>query len=100
MPKALFRLATIPLEAVVWAGGLAALALTDPRSEGVLDLCLFKLAGFAGCPGCGLGHSVAFLLHGEVGASFEAHPLGGFALAVLGARIVSLLGATWKAPAP
>lgn len=91
MPRALEILRRLPAEAFVWAGALAALAVADPRAEGLLSLCVPKALGLPFCPGCGLGHSVAFLLRGEVGAALAAHPLGPFAVAVLGGRVVALL---------
>jgi hypothetical protein len=92
MGKALLSfLRTLPLEAFLWAGSLLALALTDPNSPSVLDLCLFKYIGVEGCPGCGLGHSVAYLLDGHIARSFETHPLGPFAVGVLCTRILSLV---------
>jgi len=86
----------IPPEALVWTIGLIGLALTDPDTQGVLDLCLFKQLGFEGCPGCGLGHSVAYLLHGDLGRSLETHPLGPFAVGVLCMRILSLVRDTTR----
>lgn len=92
MPKSLqFATHAIPLEALVWTAGLIGLALTDPDTRGVLDLCLFKHLGFESCPGCGLGHSVAYLLHGQLGRSLETHPLGLFTVGVLCTRILSLM---------
>lgn len=88
----------IPLELILWTGGLTYLALIDPHG-GLPQFCVYKLAGFSGCPGCGLGSSVSHLLHGEFAASWESHPLGGLALGALVWRIVRLLGqqfATFK----
>ncbi len=84
-------------EAAVWMGGLIALACTDPTQEGLFDLCVFQWMGLERCPGCGLGHAVAFLFRGEVVASFQAHPFGGLALAVLGGRIFTLARDAWTA---
>lgn len=84
------RLRRPPAEALVWAGALVALALTDPAGEGLLRLCLFDHLGLP-CPGCGLGHSIAYLLEGAWQPALQAHPLGPLALAVLAGRIVHLL---------
>lgn len=81
----------IPFEAYVWTGALVALACTDPTAPGVLDLCLFKHLGLSFCPGCGLGHAIVYLFQGAWLLSWEAHPLGGVAVLVLGHRIVTLL---------
>src|SRR5690606_22264570 len=64
----------IPLELIVWTTGLIYLALIDPHGA-VPQFCIYKLAGFSGCPGCGLGSAVSHLLHGELQASWESHPL-------------------------
>jgi hypothetical protein len=47
--------------------------------------------GITWCPGCGLGHSIAFLLHGDVRNSFHAHWLGIPALLIILYRIVDLV---------
>ena len=92
MLEACYRyLRRVPLEAYVWAAALAALALTDPRGAGLLSLCLFEALGVPFCPGCGLGHAVAFCLRGDLAASFAAHPLGPVAAVLLAGRVVSLL---------
>lgn len=81
----------LPAEFYVWAGALAALAWTDPRADGLFDLCVWKAIGVAFCPGCGLGHAVAFLLDGEWESSWAAHPLALPAVALLASRAVLLL---------
>jgi hypothetical protein len=47
--------------------------------------------GISWCPGCGIGHSIAYLLHGDVIKSFHTHFLGTFALLVIVYRIVQLI---------
>lgn len=84
------RLRHIPPEALVWTTGLLVLALTDPRGEPLIDLCLLKRLGLP-CPGCGLGHAVAWLFRGEWTLSLQTHPLAPLAVTVLAGRIVSLL---------
>jgi hypothetical protein len=94
VPRVLRRL---PPEAGVWTAGLLALAAADPAGPGLIDVCgferlgLLRLTGLPFCPGCGLGHSVAFLFEGQLPAALRAHPLGPFALAVLTARIATLI---------
>ena len=66
-----------------------ALAMMDPHSTGP-SLCLFEAVGIPFCPGHGLGHSIAFSFRGQWGQAFSAHPLGPFAIVILGGRIFSL----------
>lgn len=79
----------VPIELLVWPLGLMALYFMDPHAGGA-SFCLLKRAGITWCPGCGLGHSIHYLLHGHLEASFRSHPLGLFAVAVLGSRVISL----------
>lgn len=79
-----------PLELIVWIGSLLYLAGIDPNSEH-MSLCVFNWLGFVCCPGCGLGYSISFFLHGEFLQSWNAHVLGGFGLMVLMHRILQLL---------
>jgi hypothetical protein len=81
----------INLEALVWIVGLLFLALTYPDSGSHSSLCVFKNMGFKYCPGCGIGHSISYFLHGDVARSLQTHPLGIFATVVLVSRIFSLL---------
>ncbi|QXD17053.1 DUF2752 domain-containing protein [Rhodocaloribacter litoris] len=81
----------IPVEALVWAAGLAALACLDPNARHLFSLCPLRNLGFTFCPGCGLGHAVAHLFRGDLVASWQAHPLGLPAVLVLAGRIVALV---------
>jgi hypothetical protein len=46
--------------------------------------------GITWCPGCGLGHAISFLFHGDLKSSFHAHWLGVPAVIIIGYRIFSL----------
>jgi hypothetical protein len=81
----------IPWEAVIWTCGLVYLACIDPRVTHHLTICPLRLLGFEHCPGCGLGLSISYLLHGDLAGSWNTHPLGIFALPVLVWRIFSLI---------
>jgi len=80
----------VPLEALAWSAALLYLAWMDPSGEH-FSLCPLKHFGFSFCPGCGLGHSISLLFHGEWKESFHTHPLGIFAVIILTYRIVELL---------
>jgi len=87
--KALFK-KTNP-ELFIWIAALIMLAFLNPDA-GEISLCPFKFFGFHYCPGCGLGRSIALLFRGRFTESFAMHPLGFFAIAVIGYRIVQLGG--------
>jgi Protein of unknown function (DUF2752) len=80
----------INIELIFWIVGLMYLAFMNP-SETHFSLCPIKNLGFSFCPGCGLGHSISFLFHGQIQESFQHHPLGIFALAVIVWRIIQLI---------
>ena len=77
------------LEAFLWIGGLLLMAIMAPTNAHA-SLCPFSALGLGFCPGCGLGHSVSYLARGDFQASFMAHPLGMFAVAVLLWRIIQI----------
>jgi hypothetical protein len=79
------------LEAFFWILAIILLAFTNPEGSGHLSLCPLKNMGFNFCPGCGLGHSIAWLFKGEFTASFNCHPLGIPAVVVLLSRSFKLL---------
>jgi hypothetical protein len=84
-----FRLAH--LEAYFWLVALLSMALTTPTHDTHFTFCLFKLMGIDFCPGCGLGHAIIFLFHGNFVDSWNSHPLAILAVAVLLHRIFKIL---------
>jgi hypothetical protein len=70
---------------------LIALGVSHPTQAAHFTLCPLKLMGITWCPGCGLGHSIAFLLHGDLRKSFHAHWLGGPALIIILYRVCDLI---------
>jgi len=62
----------------------------NPTTDVHYSFCFFKFLGIKFCPGCGLGHSISFLFHGDLQRSFSAHPLGIFAVAIILHRIYKL----------
>jgi hypothetical protein len=77
-------------ELTAWTSALVLLALMDPATDSHYSFCMFKFIGISYCPGCGLGHSISFLFHGNLRESFSAHPLGIFAVLVILFRIYKL----------
>lgn len=77
-------------EALLWVVGIAAMGLMEPEGEHLLSLCPFSWLDIHFCPGCGLGHAIAYLFRGELEASWAAHPLGLPALLMLSWRVGSL----------
>jgi len=82
--RIVFRL---PVEAIVWIAGLLILALYNPHHQEHMSMCVFNNVGFKYCPGCGLGRSISYFLHGDIMMSFTTHPIGIAAVAILGYRI-------------
>lgn len=79
------------IELIFWVGAFVYLALINPSSKDHLDLCLFRFIGFDACPGCGLGKSVSYVLHGDILSSLINHPLGIIAVILILFRIINLL---------
>jgi hypothetical protein len=79
------------LEAWFWILALVSLALSTPTHETHFSFCIFKMMGIDFCPGCGLGHSIIFLFHGDFIDSWNTHPLAILAVAVLIHRIFVIL---------
>jgi hypothetical protein len=77
-------------ELVFWITAMIALAITSPTEQAHFTLCPLKLLGFTWCPGCGLGHSISFLFHGDIKSSFHAHWLGIPAVLIIFYRIYVL----------
>lgn len=88
--KIIFTFIRRHLEAIIWITAIIALALMSPVDK-CYSLCLFHHLGIDWCPGCGLGHSIAWLFRGEIINSFNAHPLGIPALIVITLRIINII---------
>ncbi len=84
-------IAAVPLEALIWAGALVYLGFHDPTAEAQFTFCPLKNLGFDFCPGCGLGRSISYFLHGYPSLSFQIHPLGIPATFILAARSAALI---------
>lgn len=82
-------------EAIAWIVALVLLAVMEPTNTHA-SLCPLSWTGFDLCPGCGLGHSVSYLFRGAWRQSFEAHPLGLFAVLVLLYRSISIFYKNYK----
>lgn len=70
-------------EALLWVVGIGLLAIMDPTGKHLFSFCPFSWLFDNLCPGCGLGHAVAYLFRGDFLASWEAHPLAVPAVAIL-----------------
>ncbi|MCH7770008.1 MAG: DUF2752 domain-containing protein [Bacteroidetes bacterium] len=81
----------IGFEAAVWISALLYLAFVHHPGETHFTICPIGNLGFDFCPGCGLGNSISYIFNGEYIQSFQSHPLGIFALAVLLFRIIYLI---------
>lgn len=79
------------LEAWFWITAIIVLAISDPANGGHSSLCIMKQLNIGFCPGCGLGHSIAWLFRGNIINSFQAHPLGVPAIIILLNRSFNLL---------
>src|SRR5687768_973620 len=84
-----------PFEALVWIVALTILSFVQP-SENHFTICPFHHLGLDFCPGCGLGKSISYLLSGDLRESFEAHPLGFFAVLILFHRILQLIKSNYQ----
>ncbi len=87
--NALWNFFRYNLEAILWITAIILLAIMEPACEHS-SLCPFDALGLGFCPGCGLGHSISYLFRGDIVNSFNAHPLGIFAVIMLLYRSVSI----------
>ncbi len=86
----------IGVEALIWIAALIFLALIEPAESTHFIICPFSAMGIDFCPGCGLGRSVSYILHGNIVNSLSVHPLGIFALIILPTRVISLIKINWS----
>ncbi len=81
----------LPIELIVWLTAILVLGISYPKTADHFTLCPIENLGFSWCPGCGLGRSISYLLHGELKLSVNQHWFGIPALGILIFRIVQLL---------
>jgi hypothetical protein len=79
------------IELLFWLTALIGLAITNPAADTHLVICPVKLLGFNWCPGCGIGHAISFLFHGQIETSIKFHALGIPALIIILNRIYALI---------
>jgi len=86
----------IGVEVSIWIAALIFLALIEPAESTHFSVCPFSAMGIDFCPGCGLGRSVSYILHGDITNSLIVHPLGIFAIMILTTRVISLIKINWS----
>lgn len=79
------------LELILWIAALIGLYFSGGEAEHSFSLCPLDFLGFPWCPGCGIGRSIHYVMHGDFINSWAYHPLGGFAFVVILLRIVTLI---------
>ncbi|PUZ28459.1 hypothetical protein DCC81_02955 [Chitinophaga parva] len=94
-PATIQRLRQINPELIIWPLALILLAVMPPAHP-YPSICPLRWLGISWCPGCGLGRSVSYLLHGDFRASWASHKLGGPAFLILLHRTFSLALKTIK----
>ncbi|MFN0158148.1 MAG: DUF2752 domain-containing protein [Bacteroidota bacterium] len=96
MPKTFGKLYhTIGPEPIIWLLAFLYLAIIDPATS-TFSLCPLHTLGFQYCPGCGLGRSISFLLHGNIIASIDAHIVGIPATVILILRVCAVIQVGWQ----
>ena len=80
----------LPLEAICWIAGLTSLYFLSSPGSSHFSLCPLSFLN-TWCPGCGLGRSINFFLHGDLAASVRMHWFGIPAFFILSWRIFELI---------
>lgn len=84
----------IPFELIFWIAALVLLsweATVETGNDIHLTICPLASLGFHWCPGCGIGRSLGYLLHGEVVKSIAYHWFGIPAIMIIFHRIFALV---------
>jgi hypothetical protein len=85
----------VNFEALFWIITLIYLGAGNFEHGTHFSFCPLHNLGINFCPGCGLGRSISFLLHGELLQSFHTHWLGPFAFVVIILRILQIIKFTY-----
>lgn len=86
-----YALSKLPIEWMCWMIALLLLYFSNAHVHH-FSLCPLENMGFDWCPGCGLGRSIALLMHGEFQKSMQMHWLGIPVFCVIVHRIYILSG--------
>ncbi|TAL67970.1 MAG: DUF2752 domain-containing protein [Bacteroidetes bacterium] len=78
-------------ELLFWLISLLYLSLLNVESFSYFSFCPFHFFGIEWCPGCGLGRSISYLLHGHIEQSFQSHWFGPLAFIIILYRIYQLV---------
>jgi len=81
----------LDLEALIWLSAILYLTIVRLNPEIHFSICPLHNLGLTFCPGCGLGHSVSYFLHGEFERSIQTHWLGPIATIIIVFRIIVLI---------
>jgi hypothetical protein len=76
------------------------MAVSDPWTPALVDLCMIEALGFPYCPGEGLGHAIAFLARGEWQLAIDSHWASPLVVSGLLARSGSLLHHVYRTTCP
>jgi hypothetical protein len=68
------------------------------QHSNAFSFCVFKMLGFNGCFGCGIGHAIHHALQGNWQASFQEHIMGIPAVTIFLYRIIYIIISTLKQP--
>ncbi len=90
-----FIINRFPAELFVWTAALILFAMTEPGTNH-FTLCPLDNMGINWCPGCGLGRSIRYFLHGEFLSSIRHHWFGIPATFILIYRIIELTNNFYK----
>jgi hypothetical protein len=86
----LLKSKSLPTELLFFSTALLALYFADINGA-QYSLCPLKALKISFCPGCGLGHSLHYIMHGQFKIAWQAYPIGFFALPVIISRIITLI---------
>lgn len=90
-----YTFSKLPIEWMCWVSALFLLYISDPHAHH-FSLCPLDNIGIRWCPGCGLGRSIALLMHGELQESIGMHWLGVPAFLVIVHRVYRLSKRTYN----
>ena len=83
------------IELIVWIAALLYLGIGNFEQGSQFSFCPLHNLGIHFCPGCGIGRSISFLLHGNFLQSIHTHWLGPLAFVIICMRLIQLIRFTF-----